>query len=478
MEQVSQGTKFYAHQQRLHDKRSERIAALRQRAEATLQALTPEGRDQASQSVEHYVRSLEAQRDLSRTILHCDMDMFYAAVELQRQPHLAGQCFAVGHGVLVTASYEARSRGVRAGMAEFVARALCPELIVVATHKDAYRASSERVMRLLAPYTPQLEPRSLDEAYLDVTDYCATHGICGEQLATQLRRQVREATGLPMSVGVAPNRRLAKIASDYAKPDGVYIVPPEREAILRFLEPLRVRQVPGIGAATEHLLEALQVRTCGDVWARRVELSLCLDTFRPLLAAALGLGANQVAPRTRSERRSVSRESTFAPTSDPALLHRHLRTACDLLARDLKQLEYSARTVSLIGKHDTFERFTRAQSCTRGATTFDDLYNAAHALLERERASMPSLCLRLVGVRASSLVDQQAAHSGALAQWLRTPKASAAPVECPVCAQTIPTGGRPRLAAIHAHMEACLAPRAPRRNTQSTLDRYMTRKPG
>lgn len=410
----------------------------------------------AEAHVGRLVADLESSRDCTHTILHCDMDMFYAAVELQRQPELAGTCFAVGRGVLLTASYEARRFGVRSGMAEFVARAICPHLMVVDAHFPAYRASSEQVMQVLRRYDTHLHQRSLDEAYLDVTHYCATHAVRPADVAAQLRSDVRAATGgLTVSVGIAPNRLLAKIASDRCKPDGVCCVEPTRDASIAFMRDLSVRKVPGIGQVTERMLGALSIHTCADVWTRRVELSLCVGSaLRMLLSAALGIGEARVGSPTRDARRSIGREQTFAPTADVPTLHAKLREACEQLAHDLAKHEYRARTVSLVGKHDTFERFTRAKMCRLGAHTFDDLYTAAHALLAQERAAYPfPLCLRLIGVRASSLVDMQAARTGVLAQWLQTE--AAAPVVCPICEQRIDVRGV-RHVQVNQHIDQCL----------------------
>ena len=473
-----------------------------QRRDRALRELTSdEARARAEQHVSRLVAELERERDLSRTILHCDMDMFYAAVELQRRPELAGACFAVGHGVLLTASYEARQFGVRSAMAEFVARAICPNLIVVPAHMDVYKRSSEAVMAVLAKYDAQLYQRSLDEAYLDITAYCAEHGHAHPRdVAAQLRADVLAATGLTVSVGIAPNRLLAKIASDRCKPNGLWYVAPTRQDALAFMHDLSVRKVPGIGQVMERMLQAMSIHTCHDLWERRIELSLCIDSYRMLLASALGIGDAHVTLPARTARRSVGRELTFAPTSDPTHLHAKLRATCEQLERDLATLEYRGRTVSLVGKHDTFERFTRARACPQGVSCFDDLYGVVHALLEQERASFPvPLCLRLIGVRVSSLIDLQVARNGVLAQWLRMPAAAReaaslepadaassptrssstslplvkvptsasastlpptpcipAIVRCPVCGCKVNLRGQPRHARINEHIDACL----------------------
>lgn len=482
------GSSFYENQKRKHEAVSRRIAHLLRKRDERWTAASAAQKEAIVRHVDRMAADLECDRTLSRTFLHCDMDMFYAAVELQRQPSLRGQCFAVGHGVLLTASYEARRHGVRSGMAEFVARALCPTLIVVPSHFDAYRQASEAVMRVLRTYDARLYSRSWDEAYLDITPYLRTHHSTPRAVAEQLRADVEQATGLTVSVGIAPNLLLAKIASDRAKPNGVCEVAPDRDAVLAFVRPLAVRQVPGIGVVTERVLAAMQVTTCADLWTRRAELSVCLDAFRTLLAATLGLGPTRVTQPARDERKSVGRESTFAPTSDPAQLHARLRQACEQVARDLRRLEFRGRTVTLVGKHDTFERFTRAKAVPRGAATFDELYDTVYTLLEQERQSFPgSLTLRLLGVRVSSLMDTRAARTGVLATWLRTPTSrtndddwhALSSFECPICGEAQRVSHAAKLAQINAHIDACLqssvAPpsrRERRRAAQPTIDTF------
>lgn len=460
IDRVSRGSKYYANQRARHDAVTARIARARERRDHALADASAGAHAQRAAHVERLAAQLEGERDLSRTLLHCDMDMFYAAVELQRDPSLAGKCFAVGHGVVLTASYEARRFGVRSGMAEFVARALCTELLVVPAHFDRYRASSDAVMAVLRRYDAHLLQRSLDEAYLDVTPYLAREGLAVEDAVAQLRQEVACATGLTLSVGIAPNMLLAKIASERNKPNGQFRVPPRRADILAFMDALPVRKVPGIGHVTERILDAFHVTTCGALWARRVELSVCVDNFAFLLAAALGIGPSRVRPPSREERKSVGRENTFAPIADSAALDAQLQHACRQLAADLARLDFRARTVTLVGKHDTFQRFSRQHSLApRSAASFDELYAAAKALLAQEHAAAGGrLTLRLLGVRASALLDLRA-HASPLQQWLQE-----GPVyRCPVCDRAIgvPPGATEREASalVNRHVDACLGMR-------------------
>ncbi|WFD44947.1 DNA-directed DNA polymerase [Malassezia psittaci] len=459
IDEVSKGSKFYENQRAKHAAVTLRIEKVRQRRDEALNDQSAGAQSQRQLRVENMVEQLEAERDLSRTVLHCDMDMFYAAVELQRDPSLEKKCFAVGGGVLLTASYEARKFGARSGMASFVARALCPDLVLVPAHYDQYSEKSKAVMRVLQRYDPHLHQRSLDEAYLDVTPYLLRENIGVEQLATQLRQDVRLATGLTVSVGVGPNMLLAKIASDLNKPDGQYILPSNRSDILEFMQDLSVRKVPGIGHVTERILDAFRVTTCGALWSRRIELSVCMDNFPFLLASALGIASSHVQPPAREGRKSVGRESTFTPIADAQALDLRLQSACEHLAKDLARLKYRGRTVTLVGKHDTFQRFSRQSALgSRSAASYDELYPIAKNLLEQEYAAAPNrkLTLRLLGVRVSSLLDEDSANTSPLQQWLKESNV----YSCPVCGQSIPipaaSSDVQANALVNRHVDLCL----------------------
>ena len=470
--EASKGSKFYANQRAKHDAVTAKIERVRARRDEALGTISEAAHKHAAARVDQLAASLEAQRSLTRRILHCDMDMFYAAVELQRDPSLQGTCFAVGKGVLLTASYEARRRGVRSGMAEFVARAVCPELKVVPAHFDRYQESSEVIMGVLRKYDGSMVQRSLDEAYLDVTAYCEAHQLSAEDVATQLREDVRSTTQLTVSVGIAANMLLAKIASDRRKPNGQFAVPFERQGIMDFMASLPVRKVPGIGHVTERILDAFGIQTCGALWEERVMLSVCMDNFSFLLSAAMGISSSRVQPQAREARKSIGRENTFAPTADAKALDAKLRHACEQLAEDLVELGFRVRTVTLIGKRDTFERFSRGQSAApHGIATADELYAIGHALLAQERAAAGGrLALRLLGIRGTALVDLRA-ESSQLQQWLQEGIVHT----CPVCAKAIHVpSGTPDVqtsAIVNRHIDHCLglAPeRTPSREASPT----------
>ncbi|KAF9621196.1 hypothetical protein IFM89_016690 [Coptis chinensis] len=201
---------------------------------------------------------LEVTRDLSKTWLHVDMDAFYAAVETLHNPLLSGKPMAVGcMSMISTANYEARKFGVRAAMPGFIARKLCPELIFVPP--DFKNVVFQK-------YDPNFIASSLDEAYLDISEVCKARGVSSEEVASELRAGVYQETGLTCSAGVAPNRMIAKVCSDINKPNGHFVLPNDRMAVMTFVSSLPIRKIGGIGKVTEHILrDVLGISTCEEI---------------------------------------------------------------------------------------------------------------------------------------------------------------------------------------------------------------------
>ncbi len=245
-----------------------------------------------------------------RTIIHIDMDCFYAAIEVRERPDLAGQPVAVGgrssrRGVLTTANYEARRFGCRSAMPTFKALRLCPHLIVLPVRFDLYRAESRRIRELFEAFTGLIEPLSLDEAYLDVSHLRSR----GRHVAAEIRARIREETGLAASAGIAPNKFLAKVASDWNKPDGQFEI--REEEVVAFMAELPASRIWGVGKRTAERLHALGVRTCGDL--QRWDLPALTREFGrfgvDLFRLCRGLDDRPVVPDR--ERKSLSVERTF-----------------------------------------------------------------------------------------------------------------------------------------------------------------------
>ncbi|KAJ9475168.1 DNA polymerase kappa [Pseudozyma hubeiensis] len=414
--EVSKGSKFFENERKKDAQTTERINALLVRRDQKLLQVPPGSAEWLSieRKIEDLATRLENGRDLSRTILHTDIDMFYAAVELARDPSLKGKCFGVGSGVLVTASYEARrGYGVRSGMAVFVAKALCPHLIVVKNDMQSYVQASQKVMAVFEQYDENLAKASLDEAYLDITDYVEQHGGSIDQVVQQLRDQVRSETQLTVSVGIAPNTMLAKISSDRNKPDGQFRVQPDRKAIVDFMRDLPCRKIPGIGRVNERILESLGVSTCGEIWNKRVDLWLAFDgKIEWLIKAHLGIGNTIVEPSKREERKSVGREHTFSPTADTQALLDLLKESAQRVEQDLERLDFKGKTVTLVAKRDNYQRFSRARTSTRLVHRAEELFDITSSLLLQEIEREGALSLRLIGVRVTQLVDLRGAAAG------------------------------------------------------------------
>lgn len=245
----------------------------------------------------------------SRKILHIDMDCFYAAIEMRERPELAGKPVAVGgssgRGVLTTCNYEARKYGCRSAMPAFKARELCPQLILLPVRFDLYRRESHRIREIFARYTDLIEPLSLDEAYLDVSHLDSE----GASIAWDIRTRIREETGLTASAGIAPNKFLAKIASDWNKPDGQFEIRPEE--IADFTAALPVEKIWGVGKRTATRLHEAGIATCGAMRERsEVELVRRFGKFgRSLYRLCRGIDERPV--ESHRERKSLGNERTF-----------------------------------------------------------------------------------------------------------------------------------------------------------------------
>lgn len=343
------------------------------------------------------------QSRVPRVILHVDMDAFFASVEQRDNPDLRGRPIVVGgggrRGVVAAASYEARVFGCRAAQSTAEARRLCPHLIVVKPRMEQYAAVSRAVFEILESVTPLIEPLSIDEAFLDVSGSIALFGS-GEAMARRLRERIRAEQNLTASVGVAPNKFLAKLASDLRKPDGLVVIEPEN--IQATLDPLPVSKVYGVGPAAEARLHALGLRTLGQVRAcdPRV-LEAKLGSLGPhVFALAQGLDVRPVV--SGHEARGIGHERTFA--HDLREPDEALAALLDLLeqsARRARRAHLAARTVTIKLRTPPYETLTRARTLEAPSSRTETLWEATRALFEAWRRDEGYSPLRLVGVRLS-----------------------------------------------------------------------------
>ncbi len=349
-----------------------------------------------------------------RRIVHIDMDAFYASIEQRDRPELRGRPVAVGgrpeaRGVVAAASYEARGFGVRSAMAMARAVALCPSLVIVPPDFPKYRAVSQQIFRILRSVTPLVEPLSLDEAYLDVTENAWNEPL-GVNVARRLKALIRAETGLTASAGVAPNKFLAKIASAWQKPDGLTVIPPEK--VEAFLQKLPVEALWGVGPKTAARLRAAGISRLVDVrTADAGLLSRLVGTYAETLRRfAYGIDERPVEP-TRP-RKSIGSECTYArDLEDVAEMHAELEVMAHELAEHLERHQLTARTVTVKVRYGDFTTVTRSHTSARPTRRGEELAARARALLARTEAGRRPV--RLLGVSLHNLVPVEHADLGA-----------------------------------------------------------------
>ncbi len=345
-----------------------------------------------------------------RAILHVDMDAFYASVEVLDDPTLAGKPVIVGgtpegRGVVAAASYEARRFGVRSAMSAAKARRLCPDGVFLRGRMERYAEVSSALFDLLREFTPLVEPLSIDEAFLDVTGCRRLFGP-PEALARRIKEHITAELGLTASVGVAPNKFLAKLASDLEKPDGLVVVP--RDDVPGFLAPLEVTRLWGVGPASARTLNGLGIATIGDLLAhpRRDLIDRWGDHAHHLLNLAVGQDNRPVVPD--HEAKSIGNETTFAEDiADQEHLEEILDQLVDKIARRVRRQGLKARTLTLKARYVDFETHTRSVTLPDPADGTVVFREAARDLLRR-RLGRQGRPLRLLGVTASNLVGEAA----------------------------------------------------------------------
>jgi len=344
-----------------------------------------------------------------RTIIHADLDAFYASVEQLDRPELRGRPVVVGgppeaRGVVAAASYEARRYGVRSAMPMSRALRLCPDCIRVPPRFDRYRELSSRVMATFRALTPLVEPLSLDEAFLDVTGWVAD-GAEPAAIARELKEEVRRQTRLTLSVGVATSKSVAKIASDMGKPDGLVVVAPGEERA--FLAPLPVRALWGVGPKTEQRLRAAGIVTIADL-ARRsdADAARLLGSWGPFLRD-MARGIDDRGVETEHERKSIGAETTFAQDlPDGPELRRELSRIAEDVARRLARAGVRGRTVALKLRYHYFKTITRQMTLPEPVADAQSIERTAAMLLDA--VARPEDRFRLLGIQCSKLTEPEA----------------------------------------------------------------------
>jgi DNA polymerase-4 len=344
------------------------------------------------------------------TILHADLDAFYASVEQRDDARLRGRPVIVGAGVVLAASYEARAYGVRTAMSGGQARRLCPQSIVVEPRMSAYSEASKAVFDVFEQTTPLVEGLSIDEAFLEVGGLRRISGTPTD-IAVWLRRQVLEQVGLPITVGVARTKFLAKVASGVAKPDGLLVVPPDGE--LAFLHPLPVERVWGVGRVTASKLHDLGIRTVGQL-AKLTEITL-VSALGPASARHLHALAHNQDPRPVQggrRRRSIGSQHALGRTTRSP--DAELVALVDRVTRRMRAAGRVGRTVMLRLRFDDFTRATRSHTLPRATAHTETILATARDLLTTAMPMIERQGLTLVGVAVGNLDDNDGAIQLAL----------------------------------------------------------------
>jgi DNA polymerase IV (DinB-like DNA polymerase) len=343
---------------------------------------------------------------MSRIILHVDMDSFYASVEQHRDPSLKGCPVVVGsdpkggigRGVVSTCSYEAREFGIHSGLPISRAYKLCPDAVYLRVDMQLYKEVSRRVMEILRSEAGRFQQVSVDEAYLDISEKVRDHKGA-VNVAREIKAQIKEQEGLTCSIGIAPTRSAAKIASDLDKPDGLTVVEPDMVAA--FLEPLEVRRLQGIGRKNEEILQGLGIRTIGQL--ARFDRYKLVDVFGKWGAGMhlLAQGVDDSEVEERGVTRSVSREHTFdMDTGDSIVLYEALDNIAGLVHKSLQKNGFSFRTVSVKVRQADFTTFTRARTLDHDTRDLETIRQVSGELV---REFFDSRKIRLLGIRLSNL---------------------------------------------------------------------------
>lgn len=340
-----------------------------------------------------------------RKIIHVDMDAFFASVEQRDHPALRGKPIAVGHagarGVVATASYEARKFGVHSAMPSSKARELCPQLIFVHSRMRHYQAVSRQVRAIFERYTDIIEPVSIDEAFLDVTEN-KIGAATGLEIAQKIKKDIREELGLVASAGVSYNKFLAKIASDYRKPDGLCVIHPSQA--LEFIDKLPIEAFWGIGPATAKRLHALGIDSAPKL--REMSLARLTELFGKagLTYYNFVRGIDDRDVVTHRERKSVGCEETFGRDIRGQAIHEALKEVIEELVRRVTRRQFKGKRLTLKVRFPDFTTVTRSTSGTQYLDNTITITELAHRLMDN--VTLPSTGIRLLGLTVSK-TDQE-----------------------------------------------------------------------
>ncbi|MGN0936121.1 DNA polymerase IV [Acinetobacter amyesii] len=341
-----------------------------------------------------------------RKIIHIDMDAFFASVELRERPELKQLPVVVSshhpRAVICAASYPAREFGLRSAMSMAQARKLCPQVVVIEPNFEKYRAVSAQIHAIFQRYTSQIEPLSLDEAYLDVTENLQ-HIPSATEVAMRIQAEILQSTDLTASAGVAPNKFLAKVASDWNKPNGICIIKPSQ--VLHFIHDLALKKIPGVGKVTQEKLKAMQLNTLGDL--QQIEEAVLIHHFgkygRQLYLYAQGIDERPV--QSSRERQQISKETTFDDDLTLSQCRPYWPKLIDQVWSSLEKKQLSARGVSAKLKLKNFQVLQHSKSFKTSLNHREDLAQVLQQLLHEMHISEEDQ-FRLIGVGVYQLSAQ------------------------------------------------------------------------
>ena len=365
--------------------------------------------NQVTQLAKSRIEFLKEKRRFDKIWMHLDMDMFFAAVEIRDDPSLANIPMAVGGmSMISTSNYIARKYGVRSAMPGFIAKKLCPQLKLVEPHFYRYKEESQKIMEILEEYDPYIESMGLDEAYIDLTDYCKNNKIYTKidimGLVTDIKKKIFEKTKLTCSCGIACNKTLAKICSDYNKPDGFYFLEYDPDIIEEFVGKLSIRKIPFIGSKTESRLNLLNIFTCKDLIDRQVDLFyLNEDSFDFYMKNCLGIGSYEHSEY--QEEKSISRSESFFMTGNKEQLFNTLDKLKEKIFKDMDKshvLYCKTLTIEIIGlsERKISKCFTNKYGLPNRNSIKTKSIELFTELLEREQK------VRMIRIKISGLVKE------------------------------------------------------------------------
>ncbi len=342
-----------------------------------------------------------------RKIIHIDMDAFFASVELRERPDLQHLPVVISshhpRAVIAAASYPARKFGLRSAMSMSQAKKLCPQVVVIEPHFDKYRAVSQQIHEIFQQYTPLIEPLSLDEAYLDVTENLQNIPSATE-VAQRIRADIFKNTGLTASAGVAPNKFLAKVASDWNKPNGICIIKPSQ--VQHFIHDLPLKKIPGVGKVTQEKLKSLNLETLGDL--QQIEENVLIHHFgkygKQLFLYAQGIDERPV--QAERQRQQISKETTFDDDLTLIQCAVYWEGLIERVWQSLEKKQMQARGVTVKLKLKNFQVLQHSKSFKLALNSQQEMQEVIHQLLD-EMQIPAHFQFRLVGVGLYQLTEQQ-----------------------------------------------------------------------